>query len=194
MNQDHSGSGDNVGRDKNEQTTNDFSGAEFGGGVAGRDYLGDVNKNKTVNNFYNSPQNQRQRDKNQQDLIQYIGEIVDRLLAQSLRNQVYITLNKVKDDSKVTPPMQLKFAHLFSIAFLLTPILVTIALIFKSGIPVLLHFALRLVLTFNGYSPWNYARFLDYCTEQLLLQRIGGGYRFIHRLLQEHLLEFRMKN
>ncbi len=119
MNQDHSGSGDNVGRDKNEQTTNDFSGAEFGGGVAGRDYLGDVNKNKTVNNFYNSPQNQRQRDKNQQDLIQYIGEIVDRLLAQSLRNQVYITLNKVKDDSKVTPPDAIKVcSSLFNCFFI----------------------------------------------------------------------------
>lgn len=45
------------------------------------------------------------------------------------------------------------------------------------------------MLTFNGYTPWNYARFLDYCTEQLLLQRVGGGYRFIHRLLQEHLLK-----
>ncbi len=59
----------------------------------------------------------------------------------------------------------------------------------KGGIAVLQHFCLRLVLTFNGYSPWNYACFLDYCTEQMLLQRIGGGYRFIHRLLQEHLLQ-----
>ena len=48
------------------------------------------------------------------------------------------------------------------------------------------HFVLRLILCWNGYAPWNYARFLDYATKQLLMQRVGGGYRFLHRLLQEH--------
>jgi hypothetical protein len=48
------------------------------------------------------------------------------------------------------------------------------------------HFCLRLVLYFNGYIPWNYARFLDYCTERLFLQRVGGRYRFIHKMLQDH--------
>jgi len=63
----------------------------------------------------------------------------------------------------------------------------------RSGTPVIKHFALRLVLYFNGYIPWNYARFLDYCTERMLLQRVGGRYRFIHRLLQDHFaqMEFR---
>jgi hypothetical protein len=48
------------------------------------------------------------------------------------------------------------------------------------------HLLLRLLLYRNNYIPWNYARFLDYCTERLLLQRVGGRYRFMHRLLQEH--------
>jgi len=48
------------------------------------------------------------------------------------------------------------------------------------------HFSLRLILYRNGSIPWNYARFLDYCTKRLFLQRVGGRYRFIHRLLQEH--------
>ncbi len=48
------------------------------------------------------------------------------------------------------------------------------------------HFALRVILYCNGYIPRNYARFLDYCTDRLFLQRVGGRYRFIHRLLQEH--------
>lgn len=48
------------------------------------------------------------------------------------------------------------------------------------------HFSLRLILYFTKWMPWNYSRFLDYCTERLFLQRIGGRYRFIHRLLQEH--------
>ena len=54
------------------------------------------------------------------------------------------------------------------------------------GFACLQHFTLRLILYRNGYIPWNYARFLDYCTERLFLQRVGGRYRFIHRLLQEH--------
>jgi hypothetical protein len=48
------------------------------------------------------------------------------------------------------------------------------------------HIILRITLSFSQSIPWNYARFLDYCTERLLLQRVGGRYRFIHRLLQEH--------
>jgi hypothetical protein len=36
----------------------------------------------------------------------------------------------------------------------------------------------------------NYARFLDYCTERLFLQRVGGRYRFIHKMLQDHFAHF----
>ncbi|MDY6782293.1 MAG: hypothetical protein SW833_07040 [Cyanobacteriota bacterium] len=48
------------------------------------------------------------------------------------------------------------------------------------------HFALRLILCLNGSIPWDYAKFLNCATERLL-QRIGGGYRFMHELLREHL-------
>ncbi|MGD1862712.1 MAG: hypothetical protein ACFB0E_22420, partial [Leptolyngbyaceae cyanobacterium] len=48
------------------------------------------------------------------------------------------------------------------------------------------HVALRIVLYGAGYSPWNYARFLNHCSDRLLLQRVGGRYRFIHKLVQEH--------
>jgi len=49
------------------------------------------------------------------------------------------------------------------------------------------HFFTRIVLFFKGYIPWDYARFLNYSTERMFLQRVGGRYRFIHRLLKEHL-------
>ncbi|MBE8991079.1 NACHT domain-containing protein [Nostoc sp. LEGE 12450] len=55
------------------------------------------------------------------------------------------------------------------------------------------HFSLRLVLYFNGYIPWNYTRFLNYCTERMLLQRVGGRYRFIHKLLQDHFAQMDFK-
>jgi hypothetical protein len=55
-----------------------------------------------------------------------------------------------------------------------------------SYLPLIKHLSLRLVLWQSGTIPWNYACFLNYCTERLLLQRIGGRYRFMHKLLQDH--------
>ncbi|UKP01465.1 NACHT domain-containing protein [Nostoc sp. UHCC 0870] len=63
----------------------------------------------------------------------------------------------------------------------------------RSGTPLIKHFTLRLILYRNGYIPWNYARFLDYCTERLFLQRVGGRYRFIHKLLQDHFAQMEFK-
>ncbi|MBD2179452.1 NACHT domain-containing protein [Pseudanabaena sp. FACHB-1998] len=57
------------------------------------------------------------------------------------------------------------------------------------GFACIQHFILRTILSCNRVIPWNYAGFLNYCTERLFLQRVGGRYRFIHRLLQEHFAE-----
>lgn len=59
----------------------------------------------------------------------------------------------------------------------------------ESGTACIQHFILRLILCCNGYIPWNYARFLDYCKERIFLQSVGGRYRFIHILLQKHFAE-----
>ena len=57
------------------------------------------------------------------------------------------------------------------------------------GFACIQHFILRTILFCNETIPWNYADFLNYCTERLFLQRVGGRYRFIHKLLQEHFAE-----
>ena len=54
------------------------------------------------------------------------------------------------------------------------------------GAAVLQHVTLRLVLWWSGTAPIRYARFLDFATERMLLQRIGGRYRFLHALLRDH--------
>ncbi len=59
-------------------------------------------------------------------------------------------------------------------------------MVMGGGEACLKHFILRIVLYFNGYIPWNYARFLDYASERIFLQKVGGGYIFVHRLLLEH--------
>ena len=54
------------------------------------------------------------------------------------------------------------------------------------GNAVIQHVALRIVLYFNRYAPLRYDLLLNYCTERLLLQRIGGRYRFMHKTLQDY--------
>jgi hypothetical protein len=48
------------------------------------------------------------------------------------------------------------------------------------------HFVLRCLLWSAGCIPFNYARFLDYAAERILLRKVGGGYMFMHRLLLEY--------
>ena len=57
------------------------------------------------------------------------------------------------------------------------------------GYGLIQHLTLRAILTHTGKTPWDYARFLNYCAERRLIQRIGGRYRFIHRELLDHFAE-----
>lgn len=55
------------------------------------------------------------------------------------------------------------------------------------GIDVAEHAILRFILTHKNYAPRNYARFLDYAAGELhFLQKVGGGYIFVHRYLLEY--------
>ena len=57
-----------------------------------------------------------------------------------------------------------------------------------SGLGVFIkHAILRRVLYKNGFAPNNYDTFLTFCSEGLLLQQVGGRFRFIHKIVQEHL-------
>lgn len=56
----------------------------------------------------------------------------------------------------------------------------------QGGKAVILHYILRAILTRTGRLPWRLVRFLNHCVDRILLRRVGGGYIFIHRLLQEH--------
>ena len=76
---------------------------------------------------------------------------------------------------------------IFSSILLLTILFcLIIGLSFGGGYAVIQHLTLRSMLDIKGFAPWNYARFLDYATELIFLQKVGGGYIFIHRMLLEH--------
>ncbi len=52
-----------------------------------------------------------------------------------------------------------------------------------------LRLIIKMVMYFKGYMPWNYSKFLDWASDKLFLQKVGGGYIFIHRSLMEHFAE-----
>jgi eukaryotic-like serine/threonine-protein kinase len=58
-----------------------------------------------------------------------------------------------------------------------------------SGLVCIQHLILRFILWQAGHIPWNYAKFLDQLSDRILLQKVGGGYIFMHRLLLEHLAQ-----
>jgi hypothetical protein len=51
------------------------------------------------------------------------------------------------------------------------------------GVTVLRHFLIRYFLWRTQTFPWRTAPFLDDATARIFLQRVGGGYRFAHRLI-----------
>ncbi|MGJ5632454.1 NACHT domain-containing protein [Nostoc sp. CALU 1950] len=62
------------------------------------------------------------------------------------------------------------------------------------GSACLRHFILRLRLYRQGNAPWNYARFLDYTVDRLFMQKVGGGYIFVHRMLLEHFAQMNLES
>lgn len=56
----------------------------------------------------------------------------------------------------------------------------------NGGATCIKHYNLRRILFRKGRIPWNYARFLDYASDRLLMKKVGGGYIFYHRMLMEH--------
>jgi hypothetical protein len=58
--------------------------------------------------------------------------------------------------------------------------------LFFGGFACLSHLALRLVLWRIGALPLATVHFLDYATERVFVRKVGGGYTFVHRLLQDY--------
>ena len=59
-------------------------------------------------------------------------------------------------------------------------------LVNEAGKACIRHFTLRVLLFVQDIIPWNYSRFLDCAVEAIFLQRAGGAYFFMHRMLMEH--------
>jgi uncharacterized membrane protein len=61
------------------------------------------------------------------------------------------------------------------------------------GLSCFRHFILRFLLYRLNYTPWNYARFLDNAANHLFMQKVGGSYIFVHRMLMEHFAKMELE-
>ncbi len=63
-----------------------------------------------------------------------------------------------------------------------------IAALWFGGLFAIQHITLRIILWRRASTPplGKYAEFLDYAAQRIFLQKVGGGYIFIHRYLLEH--------
>ena len=46
----------------------------------------------------------------------------------------------------------------------------------RGGSAVIKHYALRLILWLNGYTPFKFIKFLDHCAKLIFLKKVGGGF------------------
>ncbi|HET7463529.1 MAG TPA: NACHT domain-containing protein [Longimicrobium sp.] len=72
-----------------------------------------------------------------------------------------------------------------TVAFTVCPAL--LAMLWYGGSNVLEHRVLRMLLARTGLIPRDYRERLDQATQLILMQKVGQGYMFIHRMLMEHL-------
>jgi hypothetical protein len=48
------------------------------------------------------------------------------------------------------------------------------------------HYTLRYLLARNNLLPWRLVNFLEVAVTHILLRKVGGGYIFVHRMIQEY--------
>ena len=59
--------------------------------------------------------------------------------------------------------------------------------LYKGGFFVIKNLAMRYLIARSGRAPWRHTTFLRYSVKQVLMIQQGGSFRFIHRMLLEHL-------
>ncbi len=74
---------------------------------------------------------------------------------------------------------------------LMSQVIILIFSLLLGGAAYIQHSALRLILQWNRYIPKDYAYFLDYAAQIIILRKFGGSYSFFHPLLQKHFIEIK---
>jgi eukaryotic-like serine/threonine-protein kinase len=66
-------------------------------------------------------------------------------------------------------------------------VVITIQFVTYAGMDLLSHYLVRFLLWRCGRAPASYVRFLEYAERATVLRRVGGGFRFMHNLIRDHL-------
>ena len=74
----------------------------------------------------------------------------------------------------------------FAYALIIGPLIGLMSALRAGGSAYIQHTLLHRLLRKEGVAPRDYAHFLDYAVERVFLQKVGGGYMFVHRLLLEY--------
>lgn len=61
-----------------------------------------------------------------------------------------------------------------------------VAFFWFGGVDVIRHYSLRLMIILTQKMPLRLSKFLDHAADLILLQKVGGGYIFRNRLLQDY--------
>ena len=126
---------------------------------------------------------------------------------QSLRNAAGITLFLILILLPLSLPagisLNLSQGHmLWEADALITSLLFVVATISLVALPLSLFFGgaaclqqllVRSILTGVEKLPWDLVSILDNATDRIILQRVGGGYIFQHRLLQDYFADAKHK-
>ena len=73
-----------------------------------------------------------------------------------------------------------------TLAIMLAAFFGPLGALWYGGVDLIRHYALRAILIANRLAPRRFIPFLDNAVSLALLQRVGGGYMFRHRLLLEY--------
>ncbi len=114
-----------------------------------------------------------------------VGLLISGISIGLMAGLIYADLNPISENHQ--------FVYILNILIIGLSVGITFGLIVGGGKACIQHFTLRLILCDKGYIPWNYIRFLNYASERIFLQKVGGGYIFIHRLLMEHFAAMKLE-
>jgi hypothetical protein len=88
--------------------------------------------------------------------------------------------------------LELKYvhSHMLRDACISLPAGMVVMWALSGGLTVLRHYVIRWLLARHRTFPFHAQAFLDDATTRILLRRVGGGYSFIHRRLQDYFSDF----
>jgi hypothetical protein len=84
------------------------------------------------------------------------------------------------------PPHSTDTMTIVNFVLPLSVLIVAALMVGTSGLDVVHHYVLRIILCWKGLIPRRYVEFLDFAVSLIFLRKVGGGYVFLHRLVLEH--------